>query len=128
MGNSDIDHIMEVTGWGETPDGTKYWTVRNSWGTYWGVAGWFKLERGTNSLLIEEHCDWAVPDFAELDRDLLNEVQGDYYKGVPGGTLNRIGSNASGLSLSALRVAAGSVSVSEVGGLQKLQGLRTRPI
>jgi len=83
---SDIDHIMEVTGWGETMDGTKYWVVRNSWGTYWGVAGWFKLERGTNSLLAESNCHWAVPDFSELDRDLLSQVQGDYYKGVPGGS------------------------------------------
>merc|ERR1712113_401033 len=92
---SDVDHIMEVTGWGETADGTKYWVVRNSWGTYWGVAGWFKLERGVNSLKIEEHCDWAVPDFDELDRDLLHEVQGDYYLGVPGGTRNSFPENAS---------------------------------
>lgn len=83
---SDVDHIMEVTGWGETTDGTKYWVVRNSWGTYWGVAGWFKLERGTNSLLGESDCHWAIPDFSELDHDLLNQVQGDYYKGVPGGS------------------------------------------
>jgi len=93
---SDIDHIMEITGWGESADGSKYWVVRNSWGTYWGVAGWFKLERGKNSLLIEEHCDWAIPDFDELDNDLLNEIQGDYYKGVPGGSLNMLVSNMSG--------------------------------
>lgn len=92
---SDIDHVMEVTGWGETADGAKYWVVRNSWGTYWGVAGWFKLERGTNSLFSEYQCSWAVPDFAEIDYDILNEVQGDYYKGVPGGAPNTLG-NASG--------------------------------
>jgi len=91
---SDIDHIMEISGWGQTADGTKYWVVRNSWGTYWGVAGWFKLERGVNSLKIEEHCDWAVPDFEELDRDLLHEVQGDYYLGVPGGTRNSFPPNS----------------------------------
>eukprot|EP00928_Gymnodinium_smaydae_P052268 TRINITY_DN3605_c0_g2_i1.p1 TRINITY_DN3605_c0_g2~~TRINITY_DN3605_c0_g2_i1.p1 ORF type:complete len:411 (-),score=72.21 TRINITY_DN3605_c0_g2_i1:228-1460(-) len=81
---SDVDHVMEVTGWGEVADGTKYWVVRNSWGTYWGNAGWFLLERGTNSLLGEQSCDWAVPDFSEVDYDLLNQVQGDYYHGVPG--------------------------------------------
>jgi len=85
---SDIDHVMEVTGWGETSEGAKFWVVRNSWGTYWGLAGWFLLERGTNSLLSEEHCDWGVPDFAEIDYDLLHQVQGDYYKGVPGGAPN----------------------------------------
>mmetsp|Transcript_115956 Transcript_115956/g.328158 ORF Transcript_115956/g.328158 Transcript_115956/m.328158 type:complete len:393 (+) Transcript_115956:84-1262(+) len=83
---SDIDHEMEVAGWGETEDGTKYWVVRNSWGTYWGEVGWFKLERGKNSLLLEGACDWAVPDFDELDEDILHRVQGDYYLGVPGGT------------------------------------------
>lgn len=31
-----VDHNMEVTGWGETPKGTKYWVIRNSWGTYFG--------------------------------------------------------------------------------------------
>eukprot|EP00928_Gymnodinium_smaydae_P052266 TRINITY_DN3605_c0_g1_i2.p3 TRINITY_DN3605_c0_g1~~TRINITY_DN3605_c0_g1_i2.p3 ORF type:complete len:149 (-),score=26.56 TRINITY_DN3605_c0_g1_i2:222-668(-) len=81
---------MEITGWGETADGTKYWVVRNSWGTYWGNAGWFLLERGTNSLLSEKNCDWAVPDFSEVDYDLLNKVQGDYYHGVPGGAPNNL--------------------------------------
>jgi len=85
---SDIDHQMEITGWGETAEGQKYWVIRNSWGTYWGLAGWFLLERGTNSLKIEEHCDWAVPDFDELDEDILHQVQGDYYKGVPGNSPN----------------------------------------
>jgi len=28
-----IDHVVEVVGWGEK-DGTKYWHIRNSWGTY----------------------------------------------------------------------------------------------
>lgn len=86
--DADIDHDMEVAGWGETAAGTKYWVIRNSWGTYWGDSGWFKLERGVNSLLIEGACDWAVPDFAELDRDLLHHVQGDYFHGTPMGSPN----------------------------------------
>lgn len=125
--DSDIDHIMEVTGWGETPDGTKYWTVRNSWGTYWGVAGWFKLERGTNSLLSEEYCDWGVPDFDELDYDLLNQVQGDYYRGVPGGSPNafsnssvseppRLQLNADAFSGRFCDVLASSIAGAVVGG------------
>merc|ERR1711971_55124 len=35
----DIDHVIELTGWGETTSGTRYWVVRNSWGTYWGDKG-----------------------------------------------------------------------------------------
>lgn len=30
---SEVDHDVEVTGWGVTPGGIPYWVVRNSWGT-----------------------------------------------------------------------------------------------
>jgi C1A family cysteine protease len=30
----DIDHDIEVVGWGETTDGLPYWVCRNSWGEY----------------------------------------------------------------------------------------------
>merc|ERR1712039_800218 len=56
---SQIDHVMEITGWGETPSGIKYWVVRNSWGTYWGEAGWLKLRRGTNQMLSESEL-WVT--------------------------------------------------------------------
>jgi len=48
----------------------KYWLVRNSWGTYWGELGFFKLERGANALQIEGgedgtgDCWWAEPDLS----------------------------------------------------------------
>jgi len=79
---ADVDHFMEVAGWGVSALGTKYWVLRNSWGTYWGDAGWFKLERGVNSLRIESACDWAVPDASDIDRELKNQVMGDYYTGL----------------------------------------------
>merc|ERR1719343_1166189 len=79
---SQIDHVMEVAGWGETPSGIKYWVVRNSWGTYWGAAGWLKLKRGTNQMLSESECDWAVPTFEELDAALQGRVMGDYIQGI----------------------------------------------
>ena len=30
--DTEIDHDVEVVGWGEDDDGTPYWNVRNSWG------------------------------------------------------------------------------------------------
>lgn len=57
-------HVIAITGWGvDASNGIKYWIGRNSYGTSWGEEGWFKLERGVNSLDIEVHpCAWAVPE------------------------------------------------------------------
>ncbi|KAG1694587.1 hypothetical protein DVH05_021093 [Phytophthora capsici] len=61
----DIDHDVEIVGWGEEDDGTKYWNVRNSWGTYWGMQGFFKIIRGVNNLGIEADCHWVRPDISD---------------------------------------------------------------
>merc|ERR1712151_1315665 len=60
----------------------KYWVVRNSWGTYWGEAGWLKLRRGVNQQMSEYSCDWAVPTFEDLTAEMEGRVMGDYVRGI----------------------------------------------
>eukprot|EP01104_Vermistella_antarctica_P004615 TRINITY_DN15034_c0_g1_i1.p1 TRINITY_DN15034_c0_g1~~TRINITY_DN15034_c0_g1_i1.p1 ORF type:complete len:312 (-),score=53.01 TRINITY_DN15034_c0_g1_i1:44-955(-) len=58
------DHVISVAGWGvDDATGHEYWIGRNSWGTYWGEEGWFRIRTGDPliNLGIEDSCNWAVP-------------------------------------------------------------------
>mmetsp|Transcript_9888 Transcript_9888/g.32391 ORF Transcript_9888/g.32391 Transcript_9888/m.32391 type:complete len:318 (-) Transcript_9888:139-1092(-) len=45
-------HAVKITGWG-VDNGTPYWKVANSWGTGWGLDGFFWIKRGSNECGIE---------------------------------------------------------------------------
>jgi cathepsin X len=61
---TELNHDISVVGYGEESgdQGKKYWIIRNSWGTYWGETGFFRLQRGINNIGVESGaCSWAVP-------------------------------------------------------------------
>ena len=65
-------HDVAISGYGEE-NGERYWIGRNSWGSYWGDRGWFKIQRGSNTLGIELACSWGVPEVPNLSQlDWMN--------------------------------------------------------
>lgn len=55
-------HAIVLVGWGEE-NLKKFWWARNSWGTEWGIDGYFKISRGNNECGIEANVVTGIPDF-----------------------------------------------------------------
>ncbi|CAH0382263.1 unnamed protein product [Bemisia tabaci] len=53
-------HAVRALGWGEE-NGKPYWLVANSWNSYWGDKGLFKILRGSNNCGIEANALGGVP-------------------------------------------------------------------
>jgi len=48
--SSNLDHAVLLVGYGVSSNGQQYWLVKNSWGTNWGLNGYFELARNQNNM------------------------------------------------------------------------------
>ncbi|CAJ0594484.1 unnamed protein product [Cylicocyclus nassatus] len=53
---SEMGHAVKLIGWGEE-NGVAYWLAANSYNTYWGEKGFFRILRGVNHIKIEEYIE-----------------------------------------------------------------------
>ena len=44
-----LTHAVTAIGYGTSADGTKYWLMKNSWGTRWGENGYMRIQRDTSA-------------------------------------------------------------------------------
>eukprot|EP01027_Heterolobosea_sp_BB2_P008306 GEZU01012330.1.p2 GENE.GEZU01012330.1~~GEZU01012330.1.p2 ORF type:complete len:314 (+),score=93.79 GEZU01012330.1:119-1060(+) len=55
-------HAIKIIGWGvDSASGLPYWTVANSWGTDWGMNGYFWILRGKDECGIEDNVIAGLP-------------------------------------------------------------------
>jgi len=60
-GEEEGGHCIVLVGWGTTPEGVDYWIAQNSWGSAWGLQGYFWIQRGVDECGIEGEVFSIMP-------------------------------------------------------------------
>ncbi|KAF5943909.1 hypothetical protein HYC85_017986 [Camellia sinensis] len=73
---TNLDHAVTIIGYGATSDGTKYWLVKNSWGSGWGENGYMKIKRDVAA--NEGLCGIAMQASHPIKSPIINGRQATF--------------------------------------------------
>jgi len=64
-------HAIEILGWGRE-NGVDFWWICNSWGTEWGLSGYFKMKMNIPECELEKNVVGFIPDFPGFNIKMIN--------------------------------------------------------
>merc|ERR1712002_82859 len=70
--NIEINHAVQLVGYGTDPSEGDYWLVRNSWGPGWGEGGYIKLKREATAVCGTDDTPLMGTGCVDDGNDVLN--------------------------------------------------------
>lgn len=64
-------HAIEILGWGRE-NGIDFWWICNSWGTEWGLSGFFKMKMNIKECELEKNVVGFIPDYPSFNIKMIN--------------------------------------------------------